>query len=426
MGLKKRLRRTALAACICLLAAGTGMAASASEKGGEKGGASFQRFRTGDTADRIPPGKLKKITAAEAQTINASMKAYSPKGDSLVRNAADTYYYYDQLDSVAKEIYDVMLEIAKDPSTDENYGLMMTDLDPESDEYYYKVLCAYFAMTYDHPELFWLYCSTETSISYYSEGMDIGGLYLVYYGFTKPYEQYVSQMTAFNNAAQQFLSGINTNASQYEIARQIHDKLIDTVTYDRIVSDNMDTQGQNLAHTAYGALVANSEGVPNHAVCDGYALAYEYLLQQCGIEAVVLGGDAGPDEWSLGGHAWNAVRLDGTWYETDSTWDDTITDEEDLTPDVDGYAYFYEALHDQTYRDKLSHFLFMISTDHMTSYEPDMDYYRYITYDQSVELCMVGSAVHKRSVNDGTVSPLNADPTVLSLGPTAPYDYPKY
>ena len=425
MGVTKGIRRAFLLAAL-LLSVTAGTAAMAADKTSEKGGVSFQQFRTGDTAKRIPPDKLKKITAADAEAINASMKAYTPRGDSLVRNAADTYYYYDQLDSVAKEIYDVMLEIAKDPSTDENYGVMMTDLDPESDEYYFEMLCAYFAMTYDHPELFWLYCGTETTISYYSEGMSVGGIYLVYYGLTEPYEQYEAQMTAFNNAAQQFLADINTNASQYEIARQIHDKLIEMVTYDMNVCDHMDTQGQNLAHTAYGALVANTEGVPHYAVCDGYALAYEYLLQQCGIEAVVLGGDAGSDAWSAGGHAWNMVKIDGVWYEADPTWDDTVTDEDDLTPDVDGYQYFYEALHDPTYRDKLSHFLFLLSTDHMSTYEPDQDYYRYITYDQSVELCMVGSSVHMRSVDDGSTSPYNADPAVLTLAPVAPADYPRW
>ena len=117
---------------------------------------------TGDSADRIPPDKLKRITAADAEAINESMKAYVPSEETLIINNAESYYYYEQLNPTAKQIYDVMLMIAKDPAVEENYGVMMTDMDPNSDEYYYEMLSAYFAMTYDHPELFWLYNASET------------------------------------------------------------------------------------------------------------------------------------------------------------------------------------------------------------------------------------------------------------------------
>lgn len=66
--------------------------------------------------------------------------------------------------------------------------------------------------------------------------------------------------------------------------------------------------GPDLAHTAYGCLVADSSGNPNYAVCDGYTLAMEYLLQQCGIEAAFIGGMAGFSQADAGGHAWNIVK----------------------------------------------------------------------------------------------------------------------
>lgn len=117
-------------------------------------------------------------------------------------------------------------------------------------------------------------------------------------------------MNAFNAAAASFLADINQDASDYEIVRQIHDKLIDLVNYNDPVGDGEVEweRGQDLAHTAYGCLVADSSGNPNYAVCDGYTLAMEYLLQQCGIEAAFIGGMAGSSQADAGGHAWNIVK----------------------------------------------------------------------------------------------------------------------
>ena len=376
----------------------------------------------GDTAVRVSPDKLKKITAADAARIDQSMLNYVAKDETLVRNAARSFYYYEQLSPAAMEIYDIMLMIAEDPATPENYGVMMTDMDPESDEYYYEMLRAYFAMTYDHPELFWLYGGAETSIGFFSEAMPMNGLYLVYYKLLSPYTKYQTQMTAFNRAADAFLADIDRNASDYEIVRQIHDKLIDLVTYDTYVLNNLEEEGQNLAHTAYGALVANSQGVANRAVCDGYSLAFEYLLQQCGIEAVVVAGNAGPNEAEAGGHAWNMVKLDGSWYEVDSTWDDAGTVEAKLQPDMDGYNMYREAITDRDYRDKMQHYLFLLSTDTFRDYDPG-DSYRYYTRDGRGYVQMVGPSVHIRFTNDGTINPYNADPSVIALAPMAFVNY---
>lgn len=69
-------------------------------------------------------------------------------------------------------------------------------------------------------------------------------------------------------------------------------------------------------YTAYGALVEGD------AVCQGYALAYKLLLDKCGIDSVLVTSNEM-------GHAWNLVKLDGSWYHVDVTWDDP-------TPNVEG------------------------------------------------------------------------------------------
>ncbi|MBQ3575651.1 MAG: hypothetical protein IJA26_08260 [Clostridia bacterium] len=376
---------------------------------------------TGAFSQRIRPEEVKRITASDAARINASMEQYIPSEDTLVINRATSYYYYDHLDPVAKEIYDIMLMIARDPVTDQNYGVMMTDINPESDEYYYEMACATFALTYDHPELFWLYDSSETSIGYYSEMMSMNGLYLVYYGLTAPYTNYEAQMTAFNAAADAFLADINTNTSDYEIVKQIHDKLIDLVTYDDNVLAGGVAERKNLAHTAYGALVTNSQGVPNFAVCDGYSLAFEYLLQQCGIEAVVVAGDAGANVVTAGGHAWNLVKLNNNWYEVDSTWNDTGALEESVVPGIDYYEENKEALTDPDFLEKMRHAMFLISTEEIRNFDPG-DEYRYYLRDGGY-MSYLDKSVHIRWTYDGLPDPYQADPAVITLAPVATSSY---
>ena len=60
-------------------------------------------------------------------------------------------------------------------------------------------------------------------------------------------------MEELENAADQLLEGIDLNQSAPEIALEVHDRLIELVEYDHSsVNGN-----QDLAHTAYGALVRN-------------------------------------------------------------------------------------------------------------------------------------------------------------------------
>ena len=59
------------------------------------------------------------------------------------------------------------------------------------------------------------------------------------------------------------------------------------------------------------------------AVCEGYAEAFQYLLQKAGIQSfIITGSSVNPGTGESEGHAWNAVRIDGRYYHVDLTWDD--------------------------------------------------------------------------------------------------------
>lgn len=66
-------------------------------------------------------------------------------------------------------------------------------------------------------------------------------------------------------------------------------------------------------HCAYGALVKGE------AVCEGYAEAFCWLADSCGLESRFLYG-----VYENEMHDWNLIRLDGQWYHLDVTSDDTV------------------------------------------------------------------------------------------------------
>ena len=99
--------------------------------------------------------------------------------------------------------------------------------------------------------------------------------------------------------------------SDYEKIRIIHDYLIDTIEYDTtLLQDNI--------YNMYGALVKKE------SVCEGYAKAFQYLMNQIGIDNVIAIGTATNSNNQTENHAWNYVNLNGNWYAIDVTWDDPV------------------------------------------------------------------------------------------------------
>ncbi|MBE5811043.1 MAG: hypothetical protein E7318_08950 [Clostridiales bacterium] len=117
---------------------------------------------------------------------------------------------------------------------------------------------------------------------------------------------------------------ITEDMSDYTRALVLHDWLIYNANYDYSSNPNYDASGVLL----YGT-----------GVCDSYARAYLMLCTAAGLECMIVVGDAGsPGNW--GSHAWNLVKLNGSWYHVDCTWDD---------PGEGGYEYHdYFCVDDET------------------------------------------------------------------------------
>lgn len=101
--------------------------------------------------------------------------------------------------------------------------------------------------------------------------------------------------------------------TDYEKELAIHDYIVTNCQYGYV------DYSQEYAYRAYGVLVQGK------AVCNGYAEAMSLLLSCVDVENYIMVGEAYSDgEWEL--HAWNAVLLDGQWYQVDATWNDPLPD----------------------------------------------------------------------------------------------------
>lgn len=57
--------------------------------------------------------------------------------------------------------------------------------------------------------------------------------------------------------------------------------------------------------------------------CEGYAKAFQYLLQKAGMQSfLITGSSTNPVSGTAEGHAWNVVRVAGEYYHVDTVWDD--------------------------------------------------------------------------------------------------------
>ena len=75
-----------------------------------------------------------------------------------------------------------------------------------------------------------------------------------------------------------------------------------------------------IMHAHYSDKYHDAEGILLHGegVCEAYARAYKMLLDWVGIPNEYVSGQVDTGE----GHAWNRVKIDGSWYHIDCTWDD--------------------------------------------------------------------------------------------------------
>ena len=119
---------------------------------------------------------------------------------------------------------------------------------------------------------------------------------------------------------------IKPGMSEFEKAITIHDWLTFNIDYD-------------LTYTHYYLEETLRDRT---GVCQGYALSFQAMAEFAGLECAYVRGTADNGSGSgYQGHAWNRVKIDGTWYNVDTTWDDPVFEGKDPSDhQYNGYGYF--------------------------------------------------------------------------------------
>lgn len=294
----------------------------------------------------------------DTSITNPDLDVSSTKNDQKDVYEFKNCLYYDSLDDRDKEVYQIAYDLVmhKDESGYDRTLSMDSFEYGERENSFFPII---HAMLSDHPELFYLQSNGR---KFGIRTVTMGSICTVTFSLGEGEPDENERIARFERATQDFMSDIDLNATDPEIEMQIHDKLINLVTYDyELLARDHDTG--DLGYTAYGALVEDSMGLKNRAVCGGYAQAFQYLLQQAGIEAAYVTGYADSESGTLseqGSHAWNIVKLDGEWYEVDSCWDDI-----DPPPDAPDKDFYKIIQYEQPQYYNATHHWYNRTTDEM-------------------------------------------------------------
>ena len=113
------------------------------------------------------------------------------------------------------------------------------------------------------------------------------------------------------SSIKEIAAGISNEFSDdYRRIKAAHDYIIENTSYDFSINEN-NLHLFSESHDAYGAII---NGV---AVCDGYAKALKLILDEFGINSMLVYGTA---DGVL--HTWNIVEIEKEFYHIDPTWDD--------------------------------------------------------------------------------------------------------
>lgn len=219
----------------------------------------------------------------------ANLGAYAGEGETgrqQEQRISDGNLAYENLSAEGKIVYDQIL--AAILSYEKSVRLETADQQLMRESYQ--------ALNCDYGSLFWVDGYVFTS---FTKGGEVIGL-----EFSPHYvmeEQEKSRLqTQVDQTAEEWLAGISLRDSDYEKAKYVFETLVERVDYVEGAKDN-----QNIL----------SVFLHQQTVCQGYACAAQYLLRRLGISSTIISGKANNQS-----HAWNLVRLDGSYYHMDVTW----------------------------------------------------------------------------------------------------------
>ena len=234
---------------------------------------------------------------------------------------ADTYesiecrYSYNELSDDQKRLYDGLIEKVYDIDSEkcdlDVYKMPQVIVDNAIIDVA-DIRVTLRAVINDNPYLFWL----SRTFSHLCDEDTVYTAVQCYSEFSP--DEVTAMREKLDAVLDEFYAGVPSGMTDYQLEKYVHDYIIGHCEY-----DNSDAAKENdtVPHSVYGAF---AEGL---CVCEGYGMAVQLLMNGLGVECVTLTGMA-TDSEAHGGtgetalHLWNAVKLDGEWYQVDPTWDD--------------------------------------------------------------------------------------------------------
>ena len=259
------------------------------------------------------------------EEIQNMMTTASTQAPVIVDPAVDskTRYAYNTLTDDEKALYDAIVGAA----TSMNFKIRGTD--NVSLEKWAKV----YGMVYNQePQIFWLHPKLKVGKLYFSES-DAAKI--------------AEMQKKIDAVADKLVDEASKMSSTYEKLKHFHDYLVYNSTFE-------------LAEDAYNQSIYNAfsggTSTQGNIQCAGYARAMQYLCDKAGIDCMVITGENETGST----HAWNKVKVEGEWYNLDTTWDDPILS----TPEYDYLRYNFFLVPDSWINEKTH---FQINTKEFSS-----------------------------------------------------------
>lgn len=160
----------------------------------------------------------------------------------------------------------------------------------------------FFKMRLDHPEIFWV---TNFKYRYYKDSPNL--IFIPEYLFDK---NKIREHQKALTARVEKLVRPAQKMSEWEKEKYVHDFICENVRYDKLK--------KAYSHEIIGPL---GQGV---GVCEGIAKVVKVLLDTLGVWCVIAICGNNPEKGIKYRHTWNIVKINGTYYHLDATFDNSL------------------------------------------------------------------------------------------------------